>query len=109
MQLELKTLESSIALPTTSKPDCTNLPPTQIACISAASFHMHVRRKKHAIFSTSLYELDRALEAQGDSDADDAATLDEIRAKLPMQYHLYEDAFSKAASDRLPLHCLYNY
>lgn len=110
MQLELKTLENSLTpSPATSQPSPvrTNLPPTQIACISAVSFYMHARRDKHAVFSTSLYELDRAIEALEDSD--DAATLEEVRTILPTRYRSYEDVFSKAASNRLPPHRSYDH
>ena len=68
---------------------------------------MHIRRNENTVFSTSLYELDRAIEEQ--EKQDDEETLSEIKAKLPAYLRSRESVFTKAASDQLPPHRSYDH
>ena len=69
---------------------------------------MQSRRYENTSFSTSLYELDRMINEREDP-GDDNVTLQEIRAKVPVQSQDYVDVFSKAASDQLPPHRSYDH
>ena len=55
----------------------------------------------HELFSTSLYEINRLIE--------DRETAEEIDKSLPKAYKDYTDIFSKAVSNVLPPHRLYDY
>jgi transposase InsO family protein len=96
---------SSVASPETTKP----LNSLDIAHISASAFNMQSRRCENTSFSTSLYELDRLIEERETLGKDDDVTVEEIRSKVPVQSQAYAEVFSKAASDRLPLHRLYDH
>jgi transposase InsO family protein len=116
MQQELSALEA--LLPTrppqhggTVTPKVRNTPGEppviDIAHITAEGFRLQLKRCQNTPFATSLYELDRILESRELSD--DETTIEEIRAKLPAYYQLYEDVFSKAASNVLPPHRSYDH
>jgi hypothetical protein len=119
MQQELHTLEETIPFPKpglrnpvrmTSSPRPSTLEHSailNIAHISAAAFYMQSRRHNNISFSTSLYELDRIIDER--ENLDDDATLEEIKAKVPVQSQAYLDVFSKAASDQLPPHRSYDH
>jgi hypothetical protein len=68
--------------------------------ISAAAFHLNIRRPDNELFSTSVFEIDRELQARVLRDTDEDWA--EILAKLPANYRPYMEDFSKAASDTLP-------
>jgi hypothetical protein len=68
--------------------------------ISAAAFYLNTRRKDNELFSTSIYEVDREIQAREAKDTDEDWA--EIVAKLPDSYRPYIMDFSKAASDILP-------
>jgi hypothetical protein len=119
MQQELRALEETIPFPksglrnparTTPSPRPSTLEyPVilNIAHISASAFRMQSRRQDNISFSTSLYEIDRMINEK--EDLDDDTTLEEIKAKVPVQSQAYLDVFSKAASDRLPPHRSYDH
>jgi hypothetical protein len=75
--------------------------------ISAATFYLNVRRKDNELFSTSIYEIDREIQAREAKDTDEDWA--EIVAKLPDSYRPYIMDFSKAASDILPPPRLYDH
>jgi transposase InsO family protein len=81
------------------------LPTTDIAEISAVGLHYHMKDKANEFFTTSLYEMDRLIEER----EEDEETQELIRTKLPEAYKDYSDVVSKAASDTLPPHRLYDH
>jgi predicted aspartyl protease len=113
MQQELHMLENSLPSPpprTTLEEPCSpleELPVLDIANITAAGFRLQARKKENITFQTSLYELDRLIKDKAAQD--DEATLEEIRSRLPTGFQLYEDVFSKAASNVLPPHRSYDH
>ena len=78
-----------------------------IAKISLAIFYLNLRRPENELFAVSLYELDRKLERR--ELPDEPANEAEIDQKLPTYLQEYCSAFSKAVSDELPLHRLYDH
>ena len=69
--------------------------------ISAAEFHFNLYRPQNELFSTSLDEINRLIE--------DRETAEKIDKSLPEAYKDYTDIFSKAVSNVLPPHRLYDY
>jgi hypothetical protein len=66
-----------------------------------------MRRKENEVFVTSLYEIDRLIEeALQDEDEE---TKEEIEKRLPPACKDYLDVFFKVASNKLPLHRLYDH
>ena len=78
-----------------------------IAEISPAVFYLNLRRPENELFVVSLYELDRELERR--ELPDEPANEAEVDQKLPTYLQEYRSAFSKAASDELPPHRLYDH
>ena len=68
LSLRLSTLEPPVIL--------------NITYINAAAFYIQSRYYKNTSFSTSLYELNRIINER--EDLDDNATLEEIKAKVPV-------------------------
>jgi hypothetical protein len=68
--------------------------------ISAAAFHLNIRRPDNELFAISVVEIDRELQARMTKDTDEDWA--EILEKLPASYRPYMEDFSKAASDVLP-------
>ena len=56
-----------------------------------------------------IYKIDLFLEEKEALAAEDQETIDLIYMKLLAAYWDFLDVFSKAGSDKLPLHRLYNY
>jgi RNase H-like domain found in reverse transcriptase/Reverse transcriptase (RNA-dependent DNA polymerase)/Integrase zinc binding domain/Integrase core domain len=83
------------------------LPLSQICEVSANAFHFHMKRSENEFFTTSLYEIDRLLEETGVQDTPETVQL--INEKLPVEYELFRDVFSKAASDVLAPHRKYDH
>ena len=65
-------------------------------------------RKDNEVFTTSLYEIDRIINEREEKLAEET---DEelVERLLPTIYLKYKDAFSKVASDKLPLYRIYDY
>lgn len=85
-----------------------NPPTVDIAAISAVAFHFNMYRKDNEVFTTSLYEIDRIINDREERPAEET---DEelVERLLPTIYTDYKDAFSKAASDKLPPHRTYDH
>jgi hypothetical protein len=75
--------------------------------VSAVAFHLNLRRKDNELFSISIYEIDRELQAREAKITDEEWT--EIMEKLPASYRPYLEDFSKAASNILPPHRPYDH
>ena len=78
-----------------------------ITKISPAVFYLNLRRPENELFAISLYKLDRKLERR--KLLDEPTNKAEIDQKLPTYLQEYCSAFSKAVSDELPPHRLYNH
>jgi hypothetical protein len=84
-------------------------PPTvDIAAISAIAFHFNIYRRDNEVFTTSLYEINRIITEREEEPAEET---DEelVECLLPAIYAGYQDAFSKAALDKLPPYRMYDY
>ena len=90
----VSTRQPSIRRPKVIKPD---LPPIDIAAISAAGFQRNLQDVYSIVFSTSLYEIDYLLEKEIADKEDDLRVLE----NLPKAYWDLINVFSKAASDSL--------
>ena len=75
--------------------------------ISAVAFHLNLRRKENELFSISFYDIDYKLQFRQAQITDEEQ--DEILDKLPASYRPYLKDFSKATSDILPPHRLYDH
>lgn len=95
-----------------------------ICGISAAAFKMNLRKEENVFFATSLFEIDRELEAREhrtckaiDTTLEEDASLQRpnetelqwLERILLEELREYADVFSKEASNVLPPHCLYDY
>jgi hypothetical protein len=84
-------------------------PPTvDIAVISAIAFHFNIYRRDNEVFITSLYKIDRIITEREEELAKEN-NKELVKRLLPTVYTGYEDIFSKAASDKLPPHRIYDY
>ena len=93
-----------------------NLPKLDICAIDAVGFHRSAIYRGATIFVTSLYKIDYILEKKSTSGFNLPGRLNQeptnkeiIDLKLLVQYKAFRDIFSKAAADKLPLYCIYNY
>ena len=92
----------------------TNLPLVDIYCIGAIGFYWTLTKLDVTPFVTSLYEIDRIIEEKEaeairkDAAQDELTNEEMIDQKLPRQHHDSRDVFSKAASDQLAPHRLYD-
>ena len=80
-------------------------PIVDIAGISGIGMHYNLRQSDNEAFTTSLYEIDSLLKQRGEP-------LSEVEAEepfVPDLYTKYADVFSKAASDILPPHRIYDH
>jgi hypothetical protein len=80
-----------------------------IAMIGAAGFKHLTKRKGNTVFTTSLYEIDKLIEEKTQLLLEEEALEQLVERKLPAVYADYKDVFSKAASDQLPPHRLYDH
>jgi len=90
-----------------------------ICGISAAAFHVNLKRDQNTFFTTSLYEIDRILEerkAQDDNPTvapgaqqPEETELQWLQRVLLKQYRDFADVFSKEASNKLPPHRAYDH
>ena len=91
-----------------------NLPPIDIAYIRAKGFYQNITKSNIVTFVTSLYKINHLIEekeikAIWDNLAQEELSNKElIKQKLLYQFSNYKDIFSKAKSNILPLHHLYN-
>ena len=83
-------------------------PIVDITAISAIAFYFNIYRKDNKVFITSLYEIDRIISEREETPAEET---DEelVERLLPTIYARYKGAFSKAASDELPPHRIYDH
>ena len=91
-----------------------NLPPIDIAYIGAKGFYQNITKSNIVTFVTSLYKInylieEKEIKAIWDNLAQEELSNKElIEQKLLHQFSNYKDIFSKAESNILPLHHLYN-
>jgi transposase InsO family protein/predicted aspartyl protease len=92
--------------------------PIDICSISAAAFRLNLRKKENVCFATSIFEIDRELEARAptrpDSYSKGARRPEETEVQwlartLPSEYAEYADVFSREASNVLPPHRAYDH
>jgi Reverse transcriptase (RNA-dependent DNA polymerase)/RNase H-like domain found in reverse transcriptase len=69
-----------------------------ICMIGAAPFNLLVKKKDHELFSVTLKDVERALQIKKNPSAED------IKKKLPADYHEYVDVFSRDLAETLPPH-----
>jgi transposase InsO family protein len=93
------------------KPQREIVAPVDIYGISAHAFHLNCKQSNNELFSTSLYEIERIIERKRSIQLNSMATYDpqEDLSRIPESYTQYLDVFSKAASDQLPPHRLYDH
>ena len=79
-----------------------------IAVISAIGFYFNIYKKDNKVFITSLYKINRIISEREETPAEET---DEelVERLLPTIYARYKGAFSKAASDELPPHRIYDH
>ena len=114
MEQELR--ETGNPLPKLKKPikDYTKPLQIDICCIGPVGFLRNLKQPDTTVFSTSLYEIDRMIEQKEIEAIQESAAQEEldneelIAQKLPSQYTDFKDVFSKAASDMLAPHRLYD-
>ena len=75
--------------------------------IGATGFSRLYRHKGSTVFTTSLYKINKLIEEKTCLQEETPEQL--VEHRLPTQYADYKDVFSKAASDQLPPHRLYDY
>ena len=79
-----------------------SLSPIHIAAVGATSFHRTAYRKRLAVFSLSLYEINKAL--------DPTSVEKEVLTKLiPEEYHEFLPLFSEVEASALPPHRPYDH
>ena len=86
--------------------------PTNIAQIGAAPFRMLTKNKENTTFSVSMMELtnwiDELESQQGDADVRlneiSPEALEDVRRKLPEEYHDLIDVFNRKKASQLPQH-----
>jgi hypothetical protein len=103
----IKTEEQPKLLPPVRKLASKDLVTVDIAIIGAASFSRLCRHKENTVFTTSLYKIDRLIEKKTSLLEETPEQL--VERQLPVYYSDYKDVFSKAASDQLAPHRLYDY
>jgi hypothetical protein len=69
-----------------------------ICMIRATPFNLLVKKKDHKLFSITLKDVERALQIKKNPSAED------IKKKLPADYHEYVDVFSRDLAETLPPH-----
>jgi transposase InsO family protein len=119
MQLELK---DQIPRDNAVKPRVAKRKPTElgrfsidICNISAAAFQLNLRKKENTFLATSIFEIDRELEAREPeqspmaSQRPDETELQWLERILPKELRDYADVFSKEASNKLPPHRVYDH
>ena len=75
--------------------------------ISTNVLYFNIKRPNTEFFQSSLYEIDRLLRDR--NEPEDKETLELMRQKLPKQYAVLKDAFSKSESNRLPPYRVYDH
>ena len=119
MKCELRTLETPKMPATARKRTVTtlkNLPTIDICCIGGIGFDRNIRRPRSVMFTTTLAEIDYLIKekhkqqfnplGRKNPELTDEQLVDQ---KLPTRYYEFKDVFSRAASDALPPHRLYNH
>ena len=72
-----------------------------IAAISAIAFHFNIYRRDNEVFTTSLYKINWII-AKREEELVEETNKELVECLLPIIYMGYKDAFSKAASNKLP-------
>jgi len=87
-----------------------------IAMIGAAAYRSLAKRSDVATFAITVTEIDRLLKTARNKLEDvnlqelsHEKTLEEVKAKLPSEYHDYLDVFDRAMADQLPPHRPYDH
>ena len=113
MEKELKTInepEPTKIDPAPKRTRHTDLPPVDICLLGLVGFYRNLTQPDAIAFTTSLYEIDQIL-ASKEAETDPQELTDEelVAQRLPLVYQDFADVFSKAVSDVLPPHRLYDY
>ena len=119
MECKLKRIENPKPQNTAQKPAIKkpmDLPHIDIYYINTIGFHQNLVQPNTIAFTTSLYKLNRLIEekealAHNQLNRKKTEFMDEelINQKLPNWYKEFKDVFSKAVSNTLPPHQLYNH
>jgi hypothetical protein len=80
-----------------------------IAQISATGFYFNIYLLGNEVFSTTIYKIDLLIKEKEALAIEDQETIDLICIKLLAAYQDFIDVFSKAGSDILLPHRLYDY
>jgi hypothetical protein len=80
-----------------------------IAQISATRFYFNMHLLDNKVFSTTIYKIDLLIKEKEALAIEDQKIVDLICIKLLAAYQDYIDVFSKADSDILPPHYLYDH
>jgi hypothetical protein len=90
--------------------------PVSITMIGAAAFRSLTRKKDVKTFSITPCQIDQMLESLSRQAGEgptlcaiDPATLEETRAKLPIEYHEFLDIFDRSKADELPPYRSYDH
>ena len=88
--------------------------PVHIAMIGAAAYRQLSRTKGVKTFSVTPCQIDQMIDSlQGTDTATlyeiDPPTIEETRAKLPLEYHDFLDVFDRKQADLLPPHRAYDH
>jgi hypothetical protein len=95
-------------------------PAINICGITAAALRLNLRQKDNILFATSMFEIDRELEARESTTSEidevpagtrrpDETELQWLKRILPEEFKDYTDVFSQEASNELPPHCPYDH
>ncbi len=89
---------------------------TNIAMIEAATYRMLVKRSDVKTFAVTVSKIDRLIttaenkpEGVNLHELSHAEALEQVKAKLPSEYHDYLDVFDRAMADQLPSHRFYDH
>jgi len=87
-----------------------------IAMIGAAAYRMLVKQSDVKTFAVTVSEIDRLIttaenkpEGVNLHELSHAEALEQVKAKLPSEYHDYLDVFDRAMADQLPPHRPYDH
>ena len=122
------TIHTSPTLPSTSKPQILPRPRPKakddvfsICSVGADAFHLLARRAKSdnaQVFAMSMEDINTQLAFFRDSEAEAISlsaveatshNMDEIKAKLPVEYHEFLDVFDRSKANKLPPHRSYDH
>ncbi len=85
---------------------------TNIAMIGAAAYRMLAKRSDVKTFAVTVSEIDRLITTAENKpegfELSHAEALEQVKAKLPSEYHDYLDVFDRAMADQLPPHRSYD-